>query len=79
MAEPLRLEWRTPAELAENPRNWRSHPQGQAAALDGLLDEVGWAGALLYNERTGRLIDVVAALGLREAAPPCSTTSGRAG
>jgi hypothetical protein len=57
MTEPLRLEWRTPAELAENPRNWRSHPAGQVAALDGLLDDVGWAGALLYNERTGRLID----------------------
>ncbi|MFN0137984.1 MAG: hypothetical protein ACKVS9_17920, partial [Phycisphaerae bacterium] len=29
------------------------------AALKGLIDdeEVGWAGALLFNERTGRLID----------------------
>jgi len=22
----LRLEWRSPAELAENPANWRRHP-----------------------------------------------------
>ncbi len=27
------------------------------AALKGVLAEVGWAGALLYNERTHRLID----------------------
>jgi hypothetical protein len=55
--QPLRLEWRSPAELAENPRNWRRHPEAQQAALAGVLAEVGWAGACLYNERTGRLID----------------------
>lgn len=54
---PLRLEWRSPAELAENPANWRRHPESQMAALTGVLAEVGWAGACLYNERTGRLID----------------------
>jgi hypothetical protein len=54
---PLRLEYRSPAELAENPRNWRTHPQAQVAALTDVLAEVGWAGACLYNERTGRLID----------------------
>jgi hypothetical protein len=53
----LRLEWRDPAELAENPRNWRRHPEPQMAALTDVLAEVGWAGACLYNERTGRLID----------------------
>lgn len=57
MSEPLRLEWRSPAELAENPRNWRRHPEAQIAALGDVLGEVGWAGACLYNERTGRLID----------------------
>lgn len=54
---PLRLEWRTPAELQENPANWRVHPRTQRQALEGSLAEVGWAGALLYNERTKRLID----------------------
>ena len=54
---PLRLEWRSPAELAENPRNWRRHPESQIAALQGIIAEVGWAGACLFNERTGRLID----------------------
>jgi len=54
---PLRLEWLTPAELAENPANWRRHPEAQLSALTDTLAEVGWAGALLYNERTQRLID----------------------
>jgi hypothetical protein len=53
----LRLEWRSPAELVENPRNWRTHPQAQVAALTDVLSDVGWAGACLYNETTGRLID----------------------
>jgi len=53
----LRLEWRSPAELAENPRNWRRHPDAQLAALSDVIGEVGWAGACLFNERTGRLID----------------------
>lgn len=54
---PLRLEWRSPAELAENPRNWRRHPEAQLKALAGAVSEVGWAGACLFNETTGRLID----------------------
>lgn len=54
---PLRLKWRDPAELEENPANWRRHPKAQLAALQDVLAEVGWAGALLYNEATGRLID----------------------
>jgi hypothetical protein len=39
--------------------NWRRHSQEQLQSLRELLDdpEVGWAGACLYNERTGRLID----------------------
>lgn len=56
-AHPLRLEYRSPAELAENPANWRRHPETQLAALSDVLGEVGWAGACLFNERTGRLID----------------------
>lgn len=56
---PLRLEWIDPATLDDNPQNWRYHPQTQLAALDDVLadPEIGWAGVLLYNERTGRLID----------------------
>jgi DNA modification methylase len=54
---PLRLEYRDPAELQKNPRNWRKHPEAQVTALRDVIAEVGWAGALLYNERTNRLID----------------------
>src|SRR6266851_3862248 len=57
MESRLRLEWRSPQELQDNPRNWRKHPRVQAAALERMQAEVGWAGAALYNERTDRLID----------------------
>lgn len=55
--ESLRLEWRSPEELADNPKNWRTHPESQANAVKDVITEVGWAGAVLFNERTGRLID----------------------
>jgi DNA modification methylase len=54
---PLRLEWWEPDSLSDNPLNWRKHPDKQLSALKDVISEVGWAGALLYNERTGRLID----------------------
>lgn len=38
------------AELAPNPRNWRTHPREQHDALRGVLAEVGYAGALLARE-----------------------------
>ena len=55
----LRLEWIEAGSLADNPANWRRHPEPQLNALKGMIadPEVGWAGALLFNERTGRLID----------------------
>jgi DNA modification methylase len=53
----LRLEWIEAETLDDNPRNWRRHPAKQMAALTDVIREVGWAGALLYNERTGRLLD----------------------
>jgi DNA modification methylase len=54
---PLRLEYRKPSELSSNPANWRRHPQKQLEALADVIAEVGWAGVLLYNERTKRLVD----------------------
>lgn len=53
----LRLEWMRPEDLADNPANWRRHPERQTDALSAALASVGWAGALLYNEQTKRLID----------------------
>lgn len=58
MEEPtLRLEWLDPSELQANPSNWRRHPSKQKLALRATIQEVGWAGALLYNEQTQKLID----------------------
>ena len=56
-SQTIRLEWLDPKELTPNIKNWRRHPENQRAALEGVIEEVGWAGAALYNERTGRLID----------------------
>jgi ParB-like chromosome segregation protein Spo0J len=45
------------SELAPNPKNWRRHPKEQAAALKGLLAEVGYADALIARELPdGRLM-----------------------
>jgi hypothetical protein len=60
LAKPtLRLEWVEAGSLAENPLNWRRHSQEQLDSIRELLQDpdVGWAGACLFNERTGRLID----------------------
>jgi DNA modification methylase len=45
------------SELVPNPKNWRRHPKEQAAALRGLLSEIGYADALLARELDdGRLM-----------------------
>jgi hypothetical protein len=54
---PLRLEYVDPRSLDENPGNWRTHPAEQTKVLGDVMDKVGWAGALLYNARTCRLVD----------------------
>ncbi len=46
-----------PDELLANPRNWRTHPALQRAALRGSLTEVGWVQQVLVNQRTGHLVD----------------------
>jgi hypothetical protein len=43
--------------LLRNPKNWRRHPESQAATLGGLLTEIGYANALLVRElNDGRLM-----------------------
>ena len=44
-------------ELLANPRNWRLHPDNQRAALDKVLDMVGWVQNVIVNRRTGFVID----------------------
>jgi DNA modification methylase len=45
------------SDLVPNPKNWRRHPKEQAAALKGLLAEIGYADALIARELPdGRLM-----------------------
>lgn len=46
-----------PDQLLANPKNWRTHPGTQAAALVGVLDSVGYVQSVIANKRTGFLID----------------------
>lgn len=43
--------------MAENPANWRTHPESQLRALGDVMGEVGWAGVILFNEATGHIVD----------------------
>src|ERR1700677_4529306 len=53
----LELRRVTARELVPNPKNWRRHPARQAAALRGVLTEIGYADALLARELAdGRLM-----------------------
>jgi len=38
------------SDLAPNPKNWRTHPKAQREAMQGLLAEIGFAGAALARE-----------------------------
>ena len=41
-----------------NPANWRTHPETQQDALEGVLRDVGWVQNVIINRRTGgRLVD----------------------
>jgi hypothetical protein len=46
-----------PSDLVPNPRNWRTHPAEQQAALSGALTEVGWVAEVLVNRTTGHVVD----------------------
>jgi hypothetical protein len=46
-----------PKKLLPNPKNWRKHPDNQAEAMSGILDEIGWIQDVIVNRRTGRMID----------------------
>lgn len=46
-----------PKTLSPHPLNWRTHPEYQKDALDGVLREVGWVQQIVVNQRTGTMID----------------------
>lgn len=56
-SRPVRLEYVRAGSLSDNPENWRRHPLEQRHTLADQMAQVGWAGACLFNERTGRLLD----------------------
>lgn len=51
------VEFRDPATLAPHPKNWAVHPESQSRAIEASLRKYGWLYPVIYNERTGRLID----------------------
>lgn len=46
-----------PHELIANPLNWRNHPDAQAQALTGVLEDIGIVQNVIVNKNTGRLVD----------------------
>lgn len=52
-----RSEMVDPAILADNPLNYRGHPDHQQKAMLAALNEVGWVQNVVVNERTGHIID----------------------
>ncbi len=65
------LEYVNAADLTAHNGNWRAHPAAQAAALKGVLAEVGIAGALLAyrSERQGGALVVIDGHLRKDAAP----------
>ena len=47
------------AELQPNPKNWRSHPPYQRDMLAGVLEEVGYADALLVRELADGKLELI--------------------
>jgi hypothetical protein len=45
------------SQFQANAANWRIHPKAQQEALDAVLDNVGWVGRVIENQRTGNLVD----------------------
>jgi hypothetical protein len=46
-------------DLRESPKNWRTHPQRQVAALRGVLREIGYADALLARELADGSLELI--------------------
>ena len=51
------FERRPAKDFQANALNFRRHPNNQRDAFRGLVSELGFAGAVLENKRTGNLID----------------------
>jgi len=47
------------SELHANPRNWRVHNTAQVKAMEGILAEIGYAGALLARELPDGTLELI--------------------
>jgi len=47
------------SELSSNPRNWRTHPEAQVAAMRGILADIGYADAILARELPDGTLELV--------------------
>jgi len=47
------------ADLKPNAKNWRTHPATQRAALSGVLEEIGYADALLARELSDGSLELI--------------------
>jgi hypothetical protein len=56
-APSIRTVWADPASLTPNPLNWRVHPEEQSRVVGDLIERHGWLRPLVFNSRTGLLID----------------------
>jgi hypothetical protein len=51
------LEYIEASKLKAHPKNWRVHPEDQRSLLEGVLDQVGIADALLaYTDKDGQVV-----------------------
>ena len=57
------------SELVPSPRNWREHPQTQVDALSGVLEEIGYADALLARELPDGHLELIDGHCRREISP----------
>ncbi len=46
-------------DLKPSPRNWREHPEAQRAAMQGVLEQVGYADALLARELPDGTLELI--------------------
>lgn len=53
----LKIQWMDPADMTPNPRNHRKHGERQRAVLNVSLGDEGWIDPIIFNKRTGRILD----------------------
>jgi len=53
----LTIRWVAPGDLKPNRWNHRKHPERQRALLKASMEQDGWIDPVIYNERTGSIID----------------------